>query len=391
MTDDLETIIEQAPETRNNQPDECELRFYPINPIVREGADLMSAEGLAGVFSVASTYLAAKVTSSPSILVPAGPVGEKAGFVAWEAIKAVKDTIEDKSDERKEHPFRTFGTNLKGYWGNFCANLAADIVGHDIFYGAIMGGMLYAGAPPTGASCASFVAALVPAVLFKKYGGDIAHAGLKQATTRMGFEWERYHESRFIVSGTMHPEDVFTRIQDRFELGNFHETIFRDHYYQNSLPQFSDWQSKVRMREIETYEKTDAPYKALELAYTMPRCKRPNRYSEYNFFFSDKNKAMMEIENIGDAPGFVKKRIGDYSKSITFTRQVVYDDQLRLTLDHIHTRNGHPQYIIELKTFDDRGKLFDAMRELKDSECRINMATMTKDQIVEGDICYTPA
>lgn len=344
---DLEGIIGPS--------DGVDLIYVPLNPLVRGTADFTGAEAVAGVYNIAGTALVHTVTANPAVLAVAGPVIEKAGFFGWEAIKAVRSKRGDK---------RNYFQRLKGSLKDGLANLLTDICVHDpIYTSAMYAGLSSDVASPEVLAAASFGIAIIPAVFFKHYGAEILHKGLKFASKFSGFSWETFYESRFITSGNKDSYHIFEALAKEFDLGNYNQSMYRDQYYNNRLPSFSDRLPVARLREVEDITGTERSFREFQIGYTLPK-KRSSRLSEFNYFFTKKEKARKPLGKHTE-PKLrlpLSRMIKDKNKLISFNRRMAYNDELRVTLDKAEIEGKPPIQFIELKVYTDLDMLCEAMQ-----------------------------
>lgn len=335
----LEVLLQADPEDR--------IWIQPAQNVFAANAkDLTGSELLAGGVNVAATYLATLVTANPAALIVAGPVLEKVGFVAWEAIKAARDVSAAPFDAR-----------LRGRLHNLTANLAADMLGHDPAYAAMMYGLLSHGTSPTIASAASFLAAIPVAAAVQTGGGEALHRGLKWLSTRQGFQWEQYVETRFLVLENERARDTFLQTSERFGLGDDHTNLYEDTYYTHRVPAFGNRLGHVRMRAVHGM----LSYRNLELSYTFPQ-KHAQDTSEFNLCYVRKEKGRRPMPD--SLPRSLRPFVAPTSRQVLFERRVRHNDDIRLALDTLYLPSGKELFLVELKAYSVSEQFFPAMRYL---------------------------
>jgi adenylate cyclase class IV len=348
----------------NNSKD-ADLIYVPMNPFVKETLDFGGAEMVAGVYNVAGTAASHLLTSNPLALSLSGPVIEKAGFFCWEAIKAVKKT-----------DGQSYFKRLKGRLNSGIANLLTDIVVHDSAYTAMMCyGLSNNVASPEALSFFSFLAALPPAIFAKHYGSEIMHSLVKQYSRIDGFKWEKYYESRFIIGGAKDPRQIFEKISNSLNLGNYSKVSCNDQYYEHKIPAFSDRASIVRVRETGK--------RNLEIGYLLSKRRTPSRMSEFNYFFNMKEKGTKQLSESEEPRLRWPLKIKAKGKKIEFEREIMHDDEIRVDLDKVRS-NGSDVYILEFKTWKDIDRLCDAMKLVLRGGYCVRTTTMPKSALFRG-------
>ena len=102
--------------------------------------------------------------------------------------------------------------------------------------------------------------------------------------------------------------------------------------------------------------------------HVLPTKKSPDKNSLYNYFYSRKEKGRKDIskQTMADFRDKFpyKNLIKTPTKQISFEREVVYGPELRVTLDTIlrSTRESLLEHVIELKVYNDRQALMEAMK-----------------------------
>jgi hypothetical protein len=110
--------------------------------------------------------------------------------------------------------------------------------------------------------------------------------------------------------------------------------------------------------------------KGLEIAHTLPIKKTPQKESMYNYFYSRKEKGEKKLPDSMTNEALLHKRpykkiIGKEMVRLEFDREIVYDKQLRVTLDQIvGTSNREIKKMIEIKVYDDVKYLMEAMHKI---------------------------
>jgi hypothetical protein len=318
----LEDVLGEDPDTRTwIDPPESALRKNAKN---LTGAELASLG-----FNVAGTALAGALTSSPLGLALGGPIIEKGGFIAYEALHALRST-------------KPFTQAFSGK--NVAANIAADIAGHDPSYIAMMAGLVASGAHPLIASGVSFFAAIPVAASVQTLGGELAHQGLKLLSERQGFAWEDYYETRFLVRDALEAERAFLRVSNHFKLTNDQTDKYFDTYHEHRVPVFGNRLGYVRTRHVDGC----ASYTNLELTYLLSR-KRSDPASEYNLHYVHKEKGRRAVG--GALPHSVTRWLKPQTRSLSFTRRIRHNDDIRVVLDEVTLPNGEDISFIELKAY----------------------------------------
>ncbi|MBW2992092.1 hypothetical protein KY345_02630, partial [Candidatus Woesearchaeota archaeon] len=272
---------------------------------------------------------------------------------------------------------------LKGSLKDGLANMITDICIHDPIYTAAM----YAGlnaelASPEVLAAASFGVAIIPAVFFKHYGAELLHKSLKVASRFSGFSWETFYESRFITSSNKDSYHIFEALAKEFDLGKYNRSSYRDQYYNNRLPGFSDRMAVARLRNVEDITGSERSFREFQIGYTLPK-KRSSRLSEFNYFFNKKEKARKPLKKHAE-PRLrfpLNRMVQDKSRLITFDRRMAYNDELRITVDSTKVEGKQPVQFIELKVYDDLDMLCEAMQYVM-RRYNVRTTTLPKSDLV---------
>lgn len=339
--------------------DDKDLIEIPMNPLLKETVDLGGAEMMAWVYNVLGTAFVSMLTNNTAALALAWPVIEKIGFFIWEAIKAYRTHTKEGTAFSKE-----FRSNVS----NGIKNLIVDITMHDSIYTLVMTyGLTHEMFSATLLSFISFLVALPPAILMKYSGNELLHVLQKQYSRFHGFKREKYYEARFIVNNHSNPKAIFEKIGDKFWLGGYNLSRYHDTYFHHRIPSFSDRLGTVKLRNITDITGNNESSNAFEIAHTLPTKKTPKKESMYNYFYSRKEKGTKVLPDDIEGRDILKKFpyrniIKDEFAQLEFDREILYDDQIRITLDQITwSTNNDIRKMIEIKAYNDKKYLMEVM------------------------------
>lgn len=96
----------------------------------------------------------------------------------------------------------------------------------------------------------------------------------------------------------------------------------------------------MKIRNITDITGNETSSNALEIAHTLPTKKTPKKESMYNYFYSRKEKGTKVFPDAREPKDILKKFpyrtiIKDEFAQLEFDREILYDDQIRITLDQI--------------------------------------------------------
>lgn len=366
------TLEQNKTDSTANNKDYIEI---PMNPILKETVDLGGAEMAAGVYNVLWTAMVNTITNSTLALAIAGPVIEKIGFFIWEAIKAYRTHHKEGTAFKKE-----FKANIT----NGIKNIIVDICIHDTIYSSLMVyGLTHETVSATVLSVFSFIIALPPAILMKYSWNELLYFLQKEYSKLHRFNWENYYEARFIVNNYSNPESIFNELWKEFWLWSYNKSTYHDSYYQHHIPSFSDRIGTVKLRKVSDETGNARSFQNLEIAYTLPTKKTPEKESIYNYFYSFKEKWRKTIP-IGNEEiinrWIYKKLLWEEKKDICFNREIIYNHELRVALDEItEPTSSNIKKIIELKVYKDKKYLMEAMHKvMKDKSWDVQITTHPK-------------
>ena len=328
-------------------------------------------ESIAMFINVIGTAIISIFFSAAWILSLAGPVIEKIGFFPAhfkEALDIYKTTPKEK---RKGINFY-----FKKAMKNGSVSLLEDILVHDPIYILLMflGLSVYAGTPPWLLSAASFIIAVFAVSGLEVGATELRYKKYKRKLKKLGFDYERYYESRFFISKEKKPKEVVESLMKKFELTILKKRNYHDLYLDNNLKHFSGRSPRLRLRK-RTHENKEEFYpgnqewmQTLQVVYTragersrgildqhryFPICKE----KLYYFLEGNMPKSFNEIKSSNAKKTLKSKEI---LREINFQRISANNDHLLISVDNINENSSY--YVLELKVYQDVKLLMKAMR-----------------------------
>ena len=334
-------------------------------------AMIINVAGTAGLEYLLSTPFAGSVSAGTKevALTVAGPIVEKAGFFpghfkeAWDAYRAAP------VDERDS--LSTYFTQaVKG--GS--KSLLQDILIHDPIYM----GLMYAGLrthPETPAwiiATTSFVAAVFAVAGLEIGANELMYKRYRRALQKAGFGEEPYLESRFLIDAEKKPEEVIENVVDRFNLSHVKKGQYHDRYFENSLPRYNNRSPLLRLRR-RIIEEEGMEIKSAQIVYTRASEIVGKEPEQFRYFPQQKDKMYFlldqempeSMDEISDerVRRLLKRAQKEQSENYTdvhFERTVASDpSSLLVSVDQV--QHSNPFYVLELKTFNDKRLLREAM------------------------------
>jgi hypothetical protein len=357
-----------------NQED---LIFVPMNQLVKEAKDLWWAEAVAFFYNVLWTAFVNTFTKDTLTLSLAWPVIEKIWFVVREYAKAVI--------ERKK-TWKPISQWFKENVSNGLKNLVADIVVHDSIYTSIMAyGISNNMFDAWILSIISFFIALGPAIIMKYSGNELSYHIQKNLTKLNWFQREKYYEARFIFNNHHKPLSIFEEAWNKFWLWNYDMNTYNDKYFDHSVLDFSDRKWTVKHRTITDFVTWDT-VSNLEIAHTLAKKDYLSKNGVYNFFYSSKEKWKKDLK-WNDIETILKRFpyraiIKNPSKEVSFEREILFDNEVRITLDKIIApTNDEIKSVIEVKAYKDTKQLMELMQFIM-SKWNIRLTTQWKKDLL---------
>jgi hypothetical protein len=347
----------------------------PDNPYIASLKDFGADELLAGGVDIGSTALVAHLASGPfrnAFLPFVGPVVEKGIFFvrhlhqARELYKTVPKSV--------RQPFSFY---LKQGLRDGSDNLLKDLMFHDPMYIAFMASGLEAfpDTPPFLLSMASYVTAVLAVAGIDVAKNEIRYRMKKRDLEKMGFQSEKYYESRFFVGSEKKPAEVMESFMKEFGLNNVVTNHYKDIYFESKLPSFNGRKPKTRIRSRDNSDQ--GKLNSLQIVYSRAR-ENNQGLDQVRYFITEKEKIYKilnePIETITEAPKeikpFLEKAVAPnpHYSALNFTRTCCNNEQLSMCTDNVAHRR--PFYLIELKSWKNEELMKQAMRYLM-VECPI--------------------
>lgn len=366
--------ILQVEDPSLNQED---LIYVPMNQLLKEAQDLWWAEAVAFGYNLLGTVWMNAISKSTLALSIAWPIVEKIWFFGREYIKAYR-----QKNKTWKPTLQWFKENVS----NGIKNLLVDILVHDTIYTALMAYWItHQMLDARVLAIFSFLIALPPAILVKYSGNEIFYHLQKNLTKVNGFQREKYYEARFLFNNHQKPLSIFEQVWDKFWLWNYDMNIYDDKYFDHRIPNFSDRNWTVKHREI-TDSVTGNTVANLEIAHTLAKKDYLSKNGIYNFFYSSKEKWKKDLtwNNIDAVLQSFPYRfmIKQASKEISFEREILFDDEVRITLDKIISpTNEAIKSVIEVKAYKDTQQLMELMQFIM-SKWNIRLTTRWKYELL---------
>ena len=326
------------------------------NPVLKNAEQLGLDELVSYFFSTGGTLVASGFTSNPMILAGIGPLSEKPAFFLRHLYEAKKSFNAAKAKGEEA----TFRDHLVPEMKSAAKSLWMDVAFHDSSYFAFASVLMSTStAPPALLATVAFMAAVPAAAVLETCAEGLLHRGLKGFTARSGVEWETYLESRFLYDGDA--EALQSDLAKRYGLQSELKGEYHDYYLKNRLLSLAERNVLARKRKISG----DVPRDSVEMVFTTTQKISPDD-SEHNYFVTRKEKGKFVIEDSPawhvSLPYLLRRSITrEVEKPIDFSRRTFHDSELSVCVD---TLPESPR-VIEVKVFDDRDKLVDALLYLK--------------------------
>lgn len=369
----------------------------PANPFWKVLRTFGRDEFYAGVISILVTgclevffWLQGIPPGAGTILVLAfaGPIFEKIGFFVGhfrDALRVYQETPKDIQKPLTYYLKRAFQGGAK--------SLAQDILVHDpIYAGLMLGGMHFnSGTPAFILVPIAFGVAVILVAALEVGVHEIRYHLFRKKLASLGFARESYLESRLYLEPNFDPQQVITKLRDKFFPGVPIRTLeYQDNYCLGceELPEFNSRSGKLRIRNRGHLDKPDEWVNTVQLIYTRA-VEDSDGLSQFRCFPLRKDKFYKLMppwitrtlgETTEDAlkyamglplslradPYWIKQLHcphPDHSHShplypITFVRQVVHSKELLISVDSV---NGF--HLVEIKAYPAHAqRLKEAMR-----------------------------
>jgi len=172
-------------------------------------------ESIAMIINVIGTAIVSFFFNAAWIISLAGPIVEKIGFFPAH-FKEALDVYKTTPKEKRKGINHYFKRAMKG--GS--VSLLEDILVHDPIYILLMflGLSLYTGTPAWLLSAASFIIAVFAVSGLEVGVTELRYKRYKNKLKKLGFEYEKYYESRFFISKEKDPKEVMQSLMKKFEL-----------------------------------------------------------------------------------------------------------------------------------------------------------------------------
>jgi len=301
----------------------------------------------------------------------AGPIIEKLGFYPahfYEAYKKYKRQTVDK--------YRVF---LKKAIKDGSVSLLEDILIHDPVYILLMyaGLKTYSATPVWMLSFLSFVIAVVVVSFLEVYFFEIWYKLFSRKLIKKGYKKESYYETRFIVNNTYNVLTTIEEMKSEFNLVDKIEDLsYVDNYFDNKLIEFNGRAPLLRYRKSWKAREVD-PRSMLEIIYTKSGELKLTDLNQYRFFINKREKFTIDKtdENKKHHSTF---KIKNYIENIVVFKRSIYRNKkgLFLTIDYVKD----DYHVIELKVYEDKYLLMNAMKHLMD-KCNLTMTTHGKNSL----------
>lgn len=314
------------------------------------------------------------------LLAIAGPVIEKFGFFIGhfkDALELYRTTSPAKRKKRSEY----FKRAVKG--GS--VSLLEDILCHDPIYIVLMyfGIKFYPTTPPWLIATTSFVIALFVVAIGEVMVNEIRYLNRQRRLKKIGFEKEKYYESRFFISSEASPDEVLKSISNRFDLKLKEKGEYKDRYYETKLPGYSGREVKFRLRDRSVDNKK---VNTAQIIYKRVAEISKSEVSQFRFFPQEKHKYYLIRHQNNNIIESLKKNISvqdSSEKCVKFKRTIArkYPDGLFVSIDDVQT--DRPFFLVELKVYKNLNLLKEAMRFVM-TEFPVTQTTYSKEEMINA-------
>jgi len=322
-------------------------------------------EAIAMLVNVAGTVIMSFLTADAFILSLTGPVVEKFGFFPGHFREALGVYRTTPKAERKPVCFY-FRKAVKGG----TKSLLEDVLVHDPFYVALMliGLKLYSNTPVWLMAFASFLIAVLIVAFGEVMVTELSYWDFKRRLKKKGFGFEKYYESRFLISAKENPARALKMVAEAFDLAEERGWSYTDAYFENKLAEYSGRVPRIRLRERVS---GDDRIRTAQVVYTKAYEMGREKIDQYRYFPISKEKiyfmleqempeSVDEIKN-NAARVFLKKTIETAEpRAVKFERILARSPDLLVSVDKVHGKA--PFFLLELKTHRHVKLLKQAMR-----------------------------
>ena len=247
-------------------------------------------EAIAMLVNVAGTVIMSFLTADAFILSLTGPVVEKFGFFPGHFREALGVYRTTPKAERKPVCFY-FRKAVKGG----TKSLLEDVLVHDPFYVALMliGLKLYSNTPVWLMAFASFLIAVLIVAFGEVMVTELSYWDFKRRLKKKGFGFEKYYESRFLISAKENPARALKMVAEAFDLAEERGWSYTDAYFENKLAEYSGRVPRIRLRERVS---GDDRIRTAQVVYTKAYEMGREKIDQYRYFPISKEKIYFMLE-----------------------------------------------------------------------------------------------
>jgi hypothetical protein len=304
------------------------------------------------------------------IVSAATPIAEKAAFFIppfYGEFKKYSKTPKNKREKIKQYMARAMTGTGK--------NLAWDLVQDAVYLTAINAAMKKWPQAPSWATALVSIGVSVAAttmVMFGEVGiNEVGFLSYKQKLKNAGFRQKDYIEARFFIRADKKPEEAFAELKREFELNESDPSSFKDIYFPNKIPNFSNRCPKLRIRtRTSRLESVTSAEVIFNKAY---EAVSGRKFDQHRLFPIVKTKLayaspseIQNFEQVSDSKArkiLIGQRKSPEPTEVSFERRVASNQHLLISLDLIKNKEDAPFYLIEMKTYNKMvGLLENAMR-----------------------------
>ena len=317
------------------------------------------------------SWLTIGAGSHKIVLALTGPIIEKFGFFIGhfkDAHNIYKTTPLEAREKLSVYLKKAFKAGSK--------SLTYDLLVHDPVYIIIMlvGQYVLPTTPAWVLAMSSFVAAVFIVAGLDVGVQELRYFLFKLKLKKLGFESEKYLESRFLISSKQNPAKLIKEFAKEFGLKKTRSINYYDTYYKNKLKTYSGRKPKLRLRK-RTATKGDW-FKTVQVTYNIASRIESKTFEQFNFFpqrkekiyFVIKEKMPLNIEHVKNKKikhflinATNNKQEKNTPLKIQFERFFAFGPELVICVDKIK-KLKRDFYVVELKTHRDQNLLKEAMR-----------------------------
>jgi len=319
------------------------------------------------------------------VLSTAGPVIEKIGFFPAHFKDALELCYSTPVKDR-DRLSKYFTRAIK----DGSISLSEDILVHDPLYIMFMfvGMRLYPSTPAWLLATVSFVVAMFIVAVGEVGVNELRYLLKQLQLKRLGFESEKYYETRFFIDAKQDPNILLMHMAQQFNLPIKEVGNYRDVYFSHKFPRYSGRDAKLRLRQRTIEDRT---VQTVQIVYRRT-AESKSETCQFRFFPQEKHKyyfvldqkmpkTLVEIDNDFVRPYLLNVQDSPSMKFVNFSRTIARNTPNGLFVSVDNIRDVRPFYLVEIKVYKDIKLLKEAMRFIM-TQFPVTQITYGKEEIL---------